>query len=310
MIDTKTKTVLHRVEWQTASLIIATYSIWLLLAIFGDSVHPTIWITISVFTLTLFMSITHEVLHGHPTKSRAINRLMVLLPIAWSLPYERFRDTHIQHHLTGELTDPFDDPETWYVPQNYWNGSTYLLGLILTFNNTLFGRMLIGPCIGLGKFYQNEIHTFTSKPETRLYLASVWGFHITLCGAMAYGISEFSPVPLWQWLASIYLGHSLLLVRTFLEHQAAPDHSERTVIIKKACPLAFLFLYNNYHFIHHQKPGIPWYDLPKEYAQNRDTYLSANGYYTYESYREIFGKYLFRSKEPVAHPFLRVTDRV
>ncbi len=294
-----------RIEWQTVLLIIASYTLWLTLLLISQHLHPLLWVIISAINITLFMSITHEVVHGHPTRNEAINRLMTLLPIGWSIPYERFRDTHLHHHETDELTDPFDDPESWYLAKHQWMTRNRGAKMILTFNNTLLGRMLIGPIIGLGRFYAHEMNTVLRRDGAGKKLFLPWALHIALCGVMVWLIVTFSQIALWQWIASIYLGHSILLIRTFLEHQAAPDHSQRTVIIETPCPIAFLFLFNNYHFLHHDQPYVPWYHLPKEYSEKRDLFLAENGAYVYRSYFEVFQKFFLRSKEPVAHPFLR-----
>lgn len=295
-----------RFEWQTAALIGFTYTVWSLLLLFAGNMHPIIWILASGLNVTLFLSVTHEVVHGHPTRSDIINKLMVLLPISWSFPYERFRDTHLEHHNTGDLTDPFDDPESWYLAQHDWLNKNGFAKLLLRFNNTLFGRMLIGPIFGLGRFYLNELSLIVGDRSQRIYLVGVWGKHLVLCGILVAVILSVGSVPIWQWLLAVYIGHSFLLIRTFLEHQAAENFSERTVIIEQNCPIAFLFLFNNLHFIHHEKPGIPWYHLPRYFRQNREAYLSANNYYLYRSYAEIFRKYFFRAKEPVKHPFLHL----
>ncbi|MEM7291718.1 MAG: fatty acid desaturase [Pseudomonadota bacterium] len=295
-----------KLEWQTLGLIAISYALWLILLLLGHTIHPAIWIVTSALNLTLFMSITHEVVHGHPTRNSTLNSLLILLPIGWSLPYERFRDTHLNHHVTGELTDPFDDPESWYLARHDWLESKAVTRSILVFNNTLLGRMMIGPLIGLGRFYVGEISHMLFSSGDRAYLLMVWAKHFVLSGFVFWIISAFSDVPLWQWLTSIYLGHSFLLVRTFLEHQAAPDSSERTVIIEQACPIAFLFLFNNYHFVHHDKPHIPWYRLPAEFRARREAYITENGAYVYSSYSDIFRRYFLKSKEPVQHPFLRM----
>jgi len=269
-------------------------------------VLPTpIWVAISAVNITLFMSLTHEVVHGHPTRISRLNSLLVVLPIGWSIPFERFRDTHIAHHDTSELTDPFDDPESWYLAGQNWDEISAIKRCVLVFNNTLFGRMAIGPLLGLGRYYWAEIAILICKPAQRRYVFLVWAKHIALCAVMAWAYIYLTHLAAWQVLLSIYLGHSLLYVRTFLEHQAAPDHSERTVIIEKACPIAFLFLFNNYHFVHHLHPGIPWYKLPRVYHNNREEYLARNGAYVYRSYMGIFRKYFLSAKDPVAHPFLR-----
>ncbi len=66
--------------------------------------------------------------------------------------------------------------------------------------------------------------------------------------------------------------------------------------------LAFLFLNNNLHVVHHMHPRMPWYRLPGLYRANKARYLGRNGGYRYDSYAEIFRRYLFRAKDPVPHP--------
>ncbi len=294
-----------KIELPTLALIITSYAIWALLVLFGHILPIIIWVMIFALNVTLFLSITHEVIHGHPTRNPLLNRLLLLFPIGWMFPYERFRDTHMQHHETEELTDPFDDPETWYYPRMTHERMNMAIRSVLTFNNTLFGRMLIGPAISTLRFYINELNLILTNKAIRGYILRVWGLHLVLCGLLILFIANFSSIPFLAYASAVYLGVSVLLVRTFLEHQAAEDHSERTVIIEKCCPLAFLFLYNNLHAVHHEKPGIAWYELPKFYRKNIGHFRNLNNHYVYTSYGEIFRKYFLTPKEEIAHPFLR-----
>ena len=91
-------------------------------------------------------------------------------------------------------------------------------------------------------------------------------------------------------------------IRTFLEHRAHEDCHSRTVVIEDRGPLAWLFLNNNLHIVHHLHPGVPWYALPRLYRENRDRYLEVNQGYFYRSYKEVFVRYLLRRKDPVPHP--------
>lgn len=293
---------LRKFEWQTFALIIVCYGIWFLLMTMGHSLPLSIWIVATALTVTFYLSIVHEAVHGHPTPFPFVNQLLVMLPIGWVFPYERFRDTHIEHHETGDLTDPLDDPESWYVYAQDWNRSGRLMKRVLTFNNTLFGRMLIGPTITLTRFAIGEISTFRKNPSMRFYLFRIWGTHFLLCAGLVYFIDIYSNEPLWAHVLAAYLGISVLLIRTFLEHQAAEDQSERTVIIEKSCPIAFLFLFNNLHALHHEKPGIPWYRLPKAYREQKDRLKAQNNHYVYRSYGEVFSRYFLKPKEPVIHP--------
>jgi fatty acid desaturase len=76
------------------------------------------------------------------------------------------------------------------------------------------------------------------------------------------------------------------------------------VIIEDRGPLAFLFLNNNFHAVHHAHPGVAWYALPRLYASRRGEFLQRNLGYRYASYGEVMRRYLFRPKDPVAHPFM------
>jgi fatty acid desaturase len=109
-------------------------------------------------------------------------------------------------------------------------------------------------------------------------------------------------MPLWAYLAACYAGLSILKIRTFLEHQAHERARARTVIIEDRGLLAFLFLNNNLHVVHHMHPKLPWYRLPQIYFNNRDKYLRRNDGYRYASYGEIFRRHLLRAKDPVPHP--------
>ena len=294
--------ILDYFEWQTGLLIAACYASWIALVIYGDAIPVPLWILATAIVTTLFWSIVHEVVHGHPTKYPLINRLLVPFAIGWVFPYERFRDTHIQHHETGELTDPLDDPESWYMYAHEWNLTGRMLKGVLTFNNTLFGRMLIGPVISLSRFFTGEIRLVIQDKSLRAYLISVWGLHIATCILLGIFIHYFGSHSFWAYAAAAYLGLSFLLIRTYLEHQAVDNHYERTVIIEKSCPIAWLFLFNNLHALHHERPGIPWYRLPEIYRDNRSELLKRNNHYVYSSYTEIFRRYFFRPKEPVEHP--------
>jgi fatty acid desaturase len=109
-------------------------------------------------------------------------------------------------------------------------------------------------------------------------------------------------MPVWAYLVCAYAGFSILKIRTFLEHRAHERASGRTVVIEDRGPLAFLFLNNNLHVVHHMHPGVAWYELPRMFAENRERYLRRYDGYYYRSYAEVFGRHFLRAKDPVPHP--------
>ena len=46
--------------------------------------------------------------------TRWINEAFVFLPIGLVWPYRRFKSIHLRHHADERLTDPLDDPESYY----------------------------------------------------------------------------------------------------------------------------------------------------------------------------------------------------
>ena len=94
----------------------------------------------------------------------------------------------------------------------------------------------------------------------------------------------------------------LLKIRTYLEHRAHESVGGRTVVIEDRGLLALLFLNNNYLIVHHSHPDAPWYRMRALYFADPERYLDLNHHYRYRSYAEVIRRYLFRAKEPVAHP--------
>ena len=287
-----------RVEWPTLLLILGCYVVWAL----GLYWLPGIWMPLAiaalVVSIALQSSLQHEVLHGHPFPGRKWGAVLVYASLNLAIPYGRFRDTHLSHHLDSTLTGPYDDPESNYLDPAVWGRLAGPVKWLLRLNNTLLGRMLLGPAIGQVTFMAGDWRQV--RAGNRRVLRS-WAGHAAMMGAILWLVS-LSAVPLWAYLASAYAGLSLLKIRTFLEHQAHEKVRGRTVIIEDRGPLAFLFLNNNLHVVHHMHPRTPWYRLPQLYFSNREKYLTRNEGYRYDSYAQIFRRHLLRAKDPVPHP--------
>lgn len=55
-----------------------------------------------------YLSLQHELIHGHPTRWPRVNQLFGLLPLAVWYPYGLYRDSHLRHHRNDHLTDPHE----------------------------------------------------------------------------------------------------------------------------------------------------------------------------------------------------------
>ena len=256
--------------------------------------------------IALHSSLQHEVLHGHPFRNRWLSDLTVFPALGLFVPYLRFKDTHLAHHYDPNLTDPYDDPETNYLDCVVWDGLPRPVRLLCQMNNTLLGRMILGPLLSLAIFYRADARRIV-RGDRRVMRSYVE--HAVSVALVLGWLIAFSDMPVWAYVIAAYLGMSLLKIRTFLEHQAHDRSSARSVIIEDRGPLAFLFLNNNYHAVHHCHPQVVWHRLPALFRERRDHFLRRNGGYTFRSYKDVFAAYLLRAKDPVAHPLWTRSNR-
>ncbi len=292
---------MRETEWPTLGLLGGCYLLWFGLTAFHAEIGYWLAVPLLILTLAQFSSLQHEVLHGHPFRHAGLNELTVFPALGLWLPYRRFRDLHLKHHRVPTLTDPHDDPESFYLPATRWRLVGPWMYALLTFNNTLFGRMLVGPALAVASFLATETGRLVRGERG---VRAAWAMHL-LGAAPVIGWlwwTGFAPVP---YLIAVYVSFSLLMIRTYLEHQAAEAAEARTVIVERGGPLALLFLNNNLHAVHHERPSVPWYRIPAIYRAERARYLARAGDYRYRSYWDIARRYFFLPKEPVLWPLDR-----
>lgn len=286
------------VEWPTLALALAVYAGWALATTWAAALWLPLGFGMAVFCIALHSSLTHELLHGHPFRNRHLNEALAFPALGLLVPYRRFRDTHLAHHRDENLTDPYDDPESNYLDPVVWARLPRWIQALLAFNNTLLGRLAVGPLIGQVAFMRQDLRAIRAGNSA---VALGWAWHVPAAvPVLAWVI--WSPMPFWAYLAACYLAMSVLKIRTFLEHRAHEQARGRSVVIEDRGLLALMFLNNNLHAVHHRHPKVAWYRLPLLYAADRATYLRSNGDYVYPSYGQVFRQYFLRAKDPVAHP--------
>ena len=290
------------VEWPTVALIIGCYGAWLGAGLFLWPSFPIAALVVMVLAVALHSSLVHEVLHGHPTRNALVNEAFVFLPVGLAWPFRRFKTLHLRHHADERLTDPLDDPESYY--QALWRHERMpgWLKALLRVNNTMAGRFILGPWLSvIGFFIDDGKRILAGDRDIRkAWLLHLLGLVIVL-PVVRFGFG----MPLWLYvLVPAWFGQSIIAIRTFAEHQWSENPEGRTIIVERS-PLSFLFLNNNLHFVHHKKPTVAWYRLPGLFRADRDNWLKANNGYTYPNYLALVKAYAFRAKEPVVHPVLR-----
>ena len=286
------------IEWPTLALMVATWAVWLAATDVLWSLSPVLAVVVAGVAIAQYSSLQHEALHGHPFRNARLNAALMTPGLSLTVPYGRFRDTHLAHHHDPVLTDPYDDPESNYLDPAVWGRLPPAVRWPLQANNTLAGRMVLGPLIGNALWLQGEARgLLRGAPGLR----RDWALHaLGLVPVVAW--LWVAAMPWWGYLLAAWVGHALLKVRTFLEHRAHEAARARTVVVEDRGPLAILFLNNNLHVVHHMHPSVPWYRLPALYAGNRAHYLRRNEGYVYAGYGEVIRRHLWRAKDPVAHP--------
>ena len=290
----------RHIEIPTLLVALAIYSGFGALTWFHAELPWWALLPLGTFLVAWHGSLQHEVVHGHPTPSALANELLVLPSLWLWIPFRIYRSSHLTHHDDARLTDPLEDPESYYLDAKSWAGTGPLGRALLRFNNTLAGRLLIGPLRCIWVFYKAEVLRLLRGDTSHLKAWALHGLGVALVLTWVLGVCG---LPLGQFLLLfVYPGIALTLLRSFLEHRARPEVTERSVIIEAGPVMSLLFLNNNLHLVHHDKPGLAWYRIPALYRKRRALFLASNGGYFFQGYGEVFRRYFFRAKEQPLHP--------
>lgn len=286
---------------------------WLLIAfVYGTWCALTWWYQVlpwwfllpaGAYVVALHGSMQHELLHGHPTRWTWLNALLARPGLWLWLPYGIYRDSHILHHRTQRLTCPLDDPESNYIFAEDWGRLGTAAQRVQRLRKTLLGRMVLGPAIATWRLVQHEA-PLLARGDRRAWRQ--WIAHALATAPVLWWALWVCQIPFWAYVAFFaYPGLSLALVRSFAEHAPVKDQAKATAVVEASWPLAFLFLNNNLHALHHERPAMAWFLLPGAYRAERTQILQRNGYLLYKGYRQIVGRHFLRPIDEPVHPIYR-----
>jgi fatty acid desaturase len=245
-------------------------------------------------------SLQHEVIHGHPTRWRRLNEAIGGLPLSLWLPYELYRKSHLRHHNDEMLTDPIEDPESAYLTLDRWQRMGPVARLLIRFGATLAGRLLIGPAVMIGGLLASEAVRLYRGDRTH---GLVWLRHLVGIAAVLAFVHVWCGMPIWLYVvAFVYPGAALTRLRSFAEHRWSVEAAKRTAIVERAGIFGLLFLHNNLHVLHHARPNLPWYSLPRLYERERASLVVRNGGLVYDGYLDVARQFLFRTHDGPVHP--------
>ena len=289
-----------RSEWPTWLLIPAVYGLWFATLYWSHTLGLVATTLLLILSCTWYMSLQHELVHGHPTRHRGFNKLLGMAPLAVWFPYTLYMESHLRHHNDAHLTLPGVDPETHYVSDEVWQRSGWFMRALFVHRKRFWGRFVFGPAMAIGSVLDEAVKQVRSGNHKYL---PMWSLHIVMLIAMLVAIEAWAGVPAWYYLLLVaYPSLSLAMVRSYYEHRAADDCKHRIVINEAAWPMRLLYLNNNYHLVHHDLPGLPWYLLARVYRADRDAYLARCGGFHIPGYVDLMRRFGFTPVDAPVHP--------
>ncbi|MBV6728887.1 fatty acid desaturase [Nocardioides daeguensis] len=225
------------------------------------------WLTVPLGAAVTFLmfSVLHESTHHAISTNTRVNNafghLAVLLVVPWA-PYALVKFIHIEHHRNTNESKSID-PDAWCEEGPAWQLPLRWATIDLWYVAFYLRRLPDRP--------RREVAvTFT------VFTAVIGGF--AAIAAAGYG-SEL----LWCFLVPQRLG-MLVLAWWFdyLPHhgltatQREDKYRATRVRVGGEGLLTPLFVYQNYHLVHHLHPSIPFYRYVRAWKRNEQAYLDRN----------------------------------
>lgn len=301
-VATERERLLWRGEWPTWLLIAAIYGGWLFTLAYWREIGSVPATLLMIWWCAWYMSLQHELIHGHPTPWAWVNSLFGYAPLAIWYPYRLYRDSHLSHHIDFHLTMPALDTESYYVAPAVWAGMSKPVRVLHWFNKTFWGRLLVGPAISVSGAWVEAVRQ-PLRGEWRY--VPMWVAHFAMLGGLFWWVSmSFGVSPIYYVLAISYPAQSLTMIRSYYEHRPAEQHKQRIVLNEAGFFFRVLFLNNNLHLVHHDLPSLPWYLLPRIYAARRDAYNVRSGGFHLHGYGELARRFGFSAIDAPVHPHM------
>ncbi|RLK38647.1 fatty acid desaturase [Cupriavidus plantarum] len=293
---------LWRTEMPTWMLVAAVYGSWFGIAVNAQRLGLPLTCVLLTLATTWYLSLQHELLHGHPTRLPWLNALLGAAPLGVWLPYSLYRRAHLQHH-DAELTHPHADPESYFLFPAEWRQAGPLRRWLYATRNTLLGRVLLQPAFSIYAIAAEAVGKVRAGDWRDV---PVWLAHLSALAALLAWLQQSCGIPAWLLLCGVaYPAMSLAAIRSFQEHRPSDSHPGRSIINDAGIGWRLLFLNNNYHLVHHDLPSVPWFALGWVYRRRASDYLARNDGFFVRGYREWLRRYAWRAVAPVAHPMFQ-----
>ena len=295
----------RQIDGPTWLVAIALYGAWVALIWYSARLPWWVIMPVGAYLLAWHFSLQHEAIHAFRGVPAWLRLAVVFPPLGLWFPYPLYRKSHTTHHRDVNLTIPGVDTESYYVLPADWERMGPIKRALLRFNQTMAGRLAVGPALRLWSLITKETRRVRQGDLSHL---PHWAVHVVALVVLFWFISAVCGFPWWQYcLLVAYPGLSLGLLRAFTEHRAAVDSQQRTAAVESNVVFGLLYLYNNLHVVHHLKPTMPWYDIPRYYREHRAELLEMNGHFVYRGYGQLARKFFLA---PVFSPVFPTSSPV
>jgi fatty acid desaturase len=297
------------VEWRTVALAVLVFSTWIAVVVGFRRLPLPVAILFLGVASAWHSSLQHELIHGHPfrNQNQRWNAVLGWLPLGIWLPYGSYRDSHLTHHRNEFLTDPLEDPESWYRSRSSWLNASTPMRALLWVNRTLIGRVLIGPWLSILGFVRSEFFAIIRGDQRKL---RQWSVHLPLAAGVVVFAVGVCQIPLWQFVfGDVFVGTAFILIRSFAEHRWLPGTETKSAMVRAGVFWRVLYLNNNLHHAHHARPKLAWYLLPKAADAMGASEAAQAGAGFYDGYGELFRKHAVRPFDQPLHPAEGTLDR-
>lgn len=238
------------------------------LAIFGISFgNPFFYVfvvwAIGAFQFALGEALVHDACHNNLFKTKSLNTLLEpIFAFPFFVSVDQYRSHHLEHH--SDLGTDEDNIKITYSVHGLDKGS---------FFRHWFSKPLLGMA-GLS-YVRSAIALNTYKKDYRIP-----AFWVCVIGGFAF----FNAINLlvFYWLVPLFWSFSSFLYWSEIsDHYRVAEHSRtRTGLLSN-----LIFHNNGYHAVHHENPGIPWYNLKEAHFLLKPKTDISKGFF--DTYRKI-----------------------
>jgi ring-1,2-phenylacetyl-CoA epoxidase subunit PaaE len=225
------------------------------------------WLTVPMGAAVTFLmfSVLHESTHHAISTSTRVNNafghLSVLLVVPWA-PYALVKFIHIEHHRNTNESKSID-PDAWCEEGPAWQLPLRWATIDLWYVVFYLRRLPDRPrreVVATFTVFTAVIGGFVAVAAAGHGSELLWGFLVP---------QRFGMLVLAWWFD--YLPHHGLTIT-----QREDKYRATRVRVGGEGLLTPLFVYQNYHLVHHLHPSIPFYRYVRAWRRNEEAYLDRN----------------------------------